>query len=129
MKIRWNKSSVRFRITPTELAALEAGQAVEESLVLGSTPALRTVAWSTRIVPNAAASRLVFEAGVLQLQLSTPDLIELADPENEGVYLRENELRFFIEKDFPCAHPRAGEAAEPESETFVPPAKFEERKA
>jgi hypothetical protein len=44
------------------------------------------------------------------------------------VYLREGELRFYIEKDFPCAHPRAGEAEEAPTPTFTPPPGFEARK-
>jgi hypothetical protein len=36
--------------------------------------------------------------------------------------------RYFVEKDFPCAHPRTGDAMEKPSETFKPPAGFEARK-
>jgi hypothetical protein len=38
-------------------------------------------------------------------------------------------FRYFIEKDFPCVHPRAAEALEPRTETFPPPPDFEARKA
>lgn len=124
MKIRWNGSGVRFRITPSELAALEAGQAIGESLVVGG-----VAAWSTRVAPGAGTTELALDAdGVLELRLCADDLAELADPEREGVYFRDGRFRFYIEKDFPCAHPRAGEAAEPETEAFEPPPGFDERK-
>lgn len=124
MKIRWTPGSVRFRITPEELEALENAQSIGAVLMLGVLPA-----WSARITPAAqAGSTLRFVSGVLELQLSPSDLETLATPTNEGVYLREGELRFYIEKDFPCAHPRAAEAEEAPSETFAPPAGFEERK-
>jgi hypothetical protein len=34
MKIRWTQNSVRFRITPSELAAIERGEAISETLQL-----------------------------------------------------------------------------------------------
>jgi len=33
-------------------------------------------------------------------------------------------IRYFIEKDFPCIHPRAADALEGPSETFAPPPGF-----
>jgi hypothetical protein len=125
MKIRWTPGSVRFRITPAELQALENAQPISAALTLG-----KTVAWSALIhaVPAEAGSTLRFEAGVLLLHLARADLQTLASSANEGVYLREGNLRFMIEKDFPCAHPRAGEAEETPTQTFAPPPGFEERK-
>ena len=124
MKIRWTPKSVRFRIAPAELESLKNVQPVGAVLQLGE-----SAAWSARIEPYSdAGSTLRFTAGVLLLQLSPADLQTLAAPENEGVYLRDGELRFFVEKDFPCAHPRASEADEAHAETFAPPVGFEERK-
>jgi hypothetical protein len=125
MKIRWTPDSVRFRITPEELQTLENAQPISAALSLGE-----TVAWSAliHVVPAETGSTLRFEAGVLLLRLAHADLQTLASSANEGVYLREGELRFMIEKDFPCAHPRAAEAAETPTETFAPPEGFEERK-
>ncbi len=122
MKIRWNKSSIRFRITPGELQSLQNGAAIEEVLQLPG-----GAAWSTQVIPNHQ-TRLVFRSGVLQVHLGASDCAALSIPENEGVYFRDGEFRYFIEKDFPCAHPRASEAAEPKTETFAAPPNFEERK-
>jgi hypothetical protein len=57
---------------------------------------------------------------------SREDREKLAVPETEGVYFTTNRpdrglIRYFIEKDFPCIHPRAAEALEGPSETFAPP--------
>ncbi len=117
---------MRFRITPPELAALERGEKISETLQLPG-----GVAWCASITPASDARTLVFESGTLNLSLSHVDLQQLAAPENEGVYFQEpgeTPLRYFIEKDFPCAHPRAADALEPVTETFVPPAGFEDRK-
>lgn len=126
MKIRWTKNSVRFRITPSELTAIERGEKISETLQLPG-----GAAWCAAIVPASDATTLAFASGTLSLSLAHADVQQLAAPENEGVYfqeLGETPLRYFIEKDFPCAHPRVADALEPETETFVPPADFEERK-
>jgi hypothetical protein len=126
MKIRWTKQSVRFRITPSELAALERGKSVSETLQLPS-----GIAWCAVITPAADETSLDFKSGTLNLSLSKADLQQLCIAENEGVYFQEQDepaLRYFIEKDFPCVHPRAADALEPTTETFIAPAGFEERK-
>jgi hypothetical protein len=82
-------------------------------------------------MPATGETSLRFESGALRLSLSEADRQKLSAPENEGVYFQsegEPSLRYFIEKDFPCAHPRAADALEPATETFAPPAGFEERK-
>jgi hypothetical protein len=131
MKIRWTQNSVRFRITPSELAAIERGEAISETLQLPGGSASDAVAWCAAIMPTANETSLRFEAGTLRLFLSEADRQQLSMPEHEGVYFQaqgEPALRYFIEKDFPCAHPRAADALEPATETFTPPAGFEERK-
>ena len=123
MKIRWTQNSIRFRITPSELDALEKREAIGEELALPG-----GVVWSTRIEPSDTSTRLDFTAGVLRLHLNASDLAQLLAPDAEGVYFSTAGFRYFIEKDFPCAHPRAEEAEETETETFAAPAGFEERK-
>ena len=123
MKIRWNSQSVRLRISPSELASLEKGEAVEETLRLGGASS-----WRARLEP-AASTGLKTSGVVLSFSLSAADLARLTDAENEGVYFTLDGFRYFVEKDFPCAHPRAAEAAEPAAETFEPPVGFEERKS
>jgi len=123
MKIRWSQNSIRLRITPGELAALQKGEAVVETLELPGGN------WTTKLVVEAATS-LAMNGGTVHIALSALDFERLASPENEGVYFGGDEqsaLRYFIEKDFPCAHPRAIDALEPASETFEPTAEFVER--
>ena len=124
MKIRWTKNSVRFRITPSEFAAIERGESVGESLCFPG-----GASWRVAIV-CAGETTLAFEAGELRVSLSAADRKLFAQPEREGVYFQDAEmaLRYFIEKDFPCAHPRAADALEPTTETFEAPPDFEKRK-
>ncbi len=127
MKVRWAKDSLRLRITPGELDTLEAGKPVVERLQFGEGPG-----WETAIVPSDATTNLVWIKGALQVALSIADCHRLSVPETEGIYFQQESeplIRYFIEKDFPCAHPRAPDAMEPISDTFVPPADFEARKA
>ncbi|HVK04338.1 MAG TPA: molybdenum cofactor guanylyltransferase [Armatimonadaceae bacterium] len=128
MKVRWTESSVRLRITPAEMDAVLHGETVTEALA-----ALPGGAWRVALgASEAAASTLAFEAGgtLLRVALSEADRSALADPAAEGVYLKtpDGAVRYYVEKDVPCAHPRAGEAMEPATETFAPPPGFEERK-
>lgn len=126
MKVRWAKTSVRFRITPGELTALLAGETVEESLRLAA-----SAVWCAQILPAAQQTGLHQDGAALQIHLSPDDVARLAEPEVEGVYFESGttpSIRYYIEKDFPCVHPRPAEAAEPQTETFAPPPDFAERK-
>lgn len=124
MKVRWNQNSLRLRITPSELATLKQSETVSETLTFPG-----DVSWSVQLVVGEVTN-LTSESTAACLTLSPEDLQTLAAPDMEGVYFQtENGLRFWVEKDFPCAHPRAAEAAETETETFNAPAGFEERKA
>ena len=118
MKIRWTTDSIRLRITPSELEALLQNEIVRQCVKLG------TGAWTARIVPGCARTDYTLVDGALQVNLSAHDRSKLADSDAEGVYFdpsAERPVRLYIEKDFPCEHPRAAEAQEPETETFVPP--------
>jgi hypothetical protein len=119
MKIRWTSNSVRFRITPSELACIQRGEVVSETMCIAGAPT-----WCAAIVSTDDATSLWFEAGTLRLALSKTDSERLLEPDREGVYFQTGDaspMRYFIEKDFPCAHPRAAGALEPETETFTPP--------
>jgi hypothetical protein len=127
MKVRWTKVSLRLRITPGELEALKAGKPVVERLQFGEGPG-----WEIAIVPSDATTDLAWVVGTVQITLSPADCCRLSSREIEGVYFQrtiEPLIRYFIEKDFPCAHPRAPDAMEPISDTFVAPTDFEARKA
>ena len=127
MKIRWTNTSLRLRITPGELEALRRSEIVKERLSFAGAEN----GWSAAILPGVAATSVQLVGGSLLIRLSVDATQQLAAPEQEGVYFEQDgdpPLRYYIEKDFPCVHPRAGEAQEPPTETFAPPADFEERR-
>lgn len=127
MKVRWTSDSIRFRITPGELEQLRAGQRIGITLrVPGS-------AWEAAIIPadtDTSTTLCGAEPSGFTVYLASPDRDRLCEPTIEGVYFRtldeEASIRYFIEKDFPCVHPRPAEAEE-ETETFAPPPGFAER--
>nr|MDQ2687451.1 hypothetical protein [Armatimonadota bacterium] len=116
----------RFRISPTELEGLERDESVTETL---SPPGVGC--WSATLCAGAQTS-IAIDGSVLRLSLADADRVRLAAPDAEGVYFHtegETPMRYYVEKDFPCAHLRAAEAQEPAGETFAPPDDFEARKA
>jgi hypothetical protein len=128
MKVRWTDESLRLRITPTELADVEQRRAVEMRLTLGLGGGWHV----TLAAAEIPATALTQEGATLRITLSNADLARLSAPDVEGVYFpaaRPDGIRYYIEKDFPCLHPRGVEALEPTTETFAAPADFEARKA
>jgi hypothetical protein len=126
MKIRWTRGSVRLRITPAELEALTHSQVVTETFRLPGAGA-----WSAEIHPHGGQPSLDIVGGKLRLWLTLPEVARLAEPQREGVYFETSDqppLRYYIEKDFPCVHPRTAERQEPVTETFMPDAAFLRRK-
>lgn len=120
MKVRWNEASLRLRITPSELTALGRGEEIGQRL-----PVTEAFAWAVMVRPNAPRTALTAEGASVVVSLTADDLAALAKPDAEGVYFGADapgRPRYYIEKDFPCTHPRAGEAAEVEAETFSGPA-------
>jgi Family of unknown function (DUF7009) len=127
MKVRWTSESVRLRITPAELAGLGQGEA--QRLEISFPGGQR---WAVRVEPNGPPLGLRWVEDVLVVHLSRADVERLSEPDREGIYLggaRAAEIRLLIEKDFPCAHPHAEEAAEPETERFAPTDAYLARKA
>ena len=125
MKVRWNRSSLRLRITPPEFAAVTRGESVEESLAFSGS------SWSVTLRPSEGETTLTADAHGVYVSLSAADRANLAEPEAEGVYFQTNgptPLRYYIEKDFPCVHKPAPESGEGATETFDPPSGFEARK-
>ncbi len=112
MKVRWTEESVRFRITPTELETLRRGAAARSRLPIPG-------GWAAGIYPDQSATCLIAASEELRVLLTRADLTRLCQTESEGVYFQQTEsgLRYYIEKDFPCEHPRPAEAGET-SETF-----------
>ena len=123
MKVRWTTGSVRFRITPTELAKLVMGGAI------GSTLPMPGGQWHVSISAGDV-TRLAMVDGVATVTIAAVDLDELASREKEGVYFQTPgpmSIRYYIEKDFPCAHPRPPAANDPVTETFNAPVDFKLR--
>jgi hypothetical protein len=113
MKVRWTARSLRLRITPSELEGLRRGEAVTEAMRVG--------AWSVRL-ERGAESALESDGAALLVGLSDADFNVLQMPHSEGVYLERDGFKYYVEKDFPCEHPRAVEAQEASSaETFARP--------
>ena len=128
MKVRWNRSSLRLRITPSELLALRQDQSVSEPLAFPG-----GAIWQVGIAPAAGDTQLSSSGCIVTLHLSHEDRDRLAMPETEGVYFQTDiasnrSLRYYIEKDFPCVHPRASNALEPPTEAFAAPPGFADRK-
>jgi hypothetical protein len=103
---------------------LQRGEHVEEVLTFG------TGQWAARIT-CAPCHHIDSVGGRFTLSLTADELAALALPHNEGVYFYQDELplRYFVEKDYPCVHPRGGEAMEPITETFTAPEGFPARKS
>ena len=122
MKIRFTNESLRLRITPAELAALLRGETVTEAFAVAGG------GWVASLAPTDGESGVVASGAMVAIHLSPADRDSLADAATEGVYKATGAIRFSVEKDFPCLHPRASEAMEPTTETFAPPPGFAERK-
>jgi hypothetical protein len=127
MKVRWTDESLRLRITPTELAALVVGEPLRATLAIPG-----GAEWSVVVRPNARSAALRASDGVMEVCLTTDDVWRLTDGDAEGIYFTtgrgEGAVRYFVEKDFPCAHPHAAEAREPETERFAPTEAYLRRK-
>ena len=132
MKVRWTSGSLRLRISPTELAGLERGEPLEERLRVPG--ALVGNSWTVLLLPGSKASEISASGNVVLFDISRADVEKLANPASEGIYCHRiagdgtGEFSFYVEKDFPCVHPRPSEVSEPDAETFAPPVGFEERK-
>ncbi len=126
MKIRWTSESVRVRIAPAELSQLQANQRLDEILDYPGGGG-----WCVRLIPNEDESSAFGDRETLFITLTAADIALLSEETREGVYFQETDppLRYYIEKDFPCAHPRPSEALEKPTEAFEPNAAFTERKA
>ncbi len=106
MKVRWTENSLRLRITPAELELLRGRQAVMTIMQIG--------AWEVFLEGGPWESQLLTRGAQIHVHLSPADLTALLEPSAEGVYLTRDDFKYYVEKDFPCEHPRPAEVA-PES--------------
>ncbi len=98
MKIRFTTSSLRVRITPNELEEIKNRASLELEFGLAG-------GWKFKLEADEQ-TKLESRAGTVVLGLSSADAILLTEPTREGVYFESDGVRFFVEKDFPCEHPR-----------------------
>lgn len=121
MKVRWIESSLRLRITPAELVALEQGKTTTAAAAFPG-------GWSVALKLGEVSGLEAPAAGTVVLTLSADSLATLRQPEAEGVYFTNTDksYTYFVEKDFPCLHPRP-EPVQEQSETFPAPEGFAER--
>ena len=117
MKVRWTDTSLRLRITPPELEALRGRQVVIAAMSIG--------AWEVFLEAGPWESQLLTRGSQIHVHVSMADLAALLEPSVEGVYLKRGNFRYYVEKDFPCEHPRpaevAGEADLEPAQTFPRP--------
>ena len=120
MKVRWTTNSLRLRITPTELELLRHRQAVIAAMSVG--------AWEVLLEGGPWQTQLLTRGSQVHVHLSLTDLAALLEPSAEGVYMTQDAFKYYVEKDFPCEHPRPAEVAlEPALEvaqTFPRPEQF-----
>lgn len=121
MKIRWKATELRFRITPTELARILAGESVTEVFAFPN-------GWRATISSATETDLRFSDSGVVTVTLSESDREQLGKDDSEGVYFQRDAdgpvIRYYVEKDFPCLHPRASEVLSEEGETFAPTESF-----
>jgi ribonuclease inhibitor len=98
VKIRFTTSSLRVRITPNELERIANRETLEFGFGLAG-------GWKFRLEADEQ-TKLESRDGVVVLGLSDVDAVLLTEPSREGIYFESDGVRFFIEKDFPCEHPR-----------------------
>lgn len=129
MKIRWTEESVRLRITPSELETLQRGETIEATLRVGEGT------WQVTAQRQETTTALTMQGGHLRIMLAPTDVERLAASDVEGIYFQtapsedRTPIRYCIEKDFPCVHPRASAASEPPTETFAASREFLAKKA
>jgi hypothetical protein len=110
MKVRWTENSLRLRVTPSELAALQSARPVAARLEYpgGS--------WQVVVRPEGEITSLCGSGPTVCLFLGSRDLGLLSAPDAEGVYFREGDFRYYAE------------ALEAPTECFDAPVGFAERK-
>ncbi|HEY3333562.1 MAG TPA: hypothetical protein VGK19_26250 [Capsulimonadaceae bacterium] len=127
MKVRWMSGSLRLRVSPEEFDELRSGGEVVESL-----GAPGRGGWTATCVVGVHTGAAI-DGGSLTFTLSADDMGKLAQHDVEGLYFADDgpePFRYYIEKNFPCAHPHPPEASamDPHMGTFAPTPSFADRK-
>jgi hypothetical protein len=113
MKLRVQGSSIRFRITQSEVASLAAGARLEDSTQFGPAPS-EILTYAVEVSSQCSKVRASYSKGVIQVTLpanlaqawvrTNQVGIEYAQPLGNAAF-----LKIAVEKDFRCFHPGRGE--------------------
>ena len=123
MKLRIRGSSLRLRLTRSEVAEIGAGNAVEERIEFGGEPAQQLF---YALVPSDdfETPTAVFDSGRIAVFIPRSQADEWARTNQIGIEAEKpitgkaETLRILVEKDFTCLEPRAGGE---DTDTFVHP--------
>jgi hypothetical protein len=113
MKLRFRKNSLRLRLNQREVAALSAGEAIEERVDFSGSALLY------RLVPSGppeGAAR--FSEGTITVSLPETTARSWEQSGDIGIYYRAGSLDVAIEKDLECT-----DAREEERDPFAYPRK------
>ena len=111
MKLRAKGDSLRLRVVRAELAALQAGDAVEERVGF---PGGAELVYRLVIAPGATAFEATYADGTLTVAIPGDEARRWFEPTAVGVRGElalggGRTLGLLIEKDFPCLTERPGE--------------------
>jgi hypothetical protein len=107
MKLRFRKNSLRLRLNQREVAALSAGEAIEERVDFPGSALLY------RLVPNGSPEGAArFSEGTITISLPEMTARSWEQSGDIGIYYRAGSLDVAIEKDLECTEAR-GEERDP----------------
>jgi hypothetical protein len=106
MKLRIQGDSLRLRVSRTELARLQAGGRVEETVHFGAARDAR-LTYALEVAPQASPVRVRYQSQEVTVLLSEDQARSWAKESAVGVYATvaigsEISLEVIVEKDFAC---------------------------
>lgn len=117
MKLRIRDSSIRLRLTRSEVERLHAGAEIEESVDFG--PGNEKFVYLIRPDDDAGEVCADYRHGRLGVRVPAKALSSWALSDDVGLTNNVNGLQIIVEKDFACLKERPGED---ESDMFANPA-------
>jgi hypothetical protein len=119
MKLRIQGSSIRVRLTQSEVRRIADGGRVEQITALSS---LAKLCSRVECSPHVQRPVAIFEDQCVTLQLPSMEARQWAESEQIGIEAEQpigdgTSLRLLVEKDFDCLHP----SAEATSDAFPNP--------
>jgi hypothetical protein len=106
MKLRIKGDSLRLRIARSELARLQAGERVQETIHFTAAPEAR-LSYSLQIKSQPVPIRVEYEAQEVSVILSEEQAVTWSQDSEVGVYATvdigsQRQLEVALEKDFAC---------------------------